>query len=159
MKDGTVRRLSSVHRAVFKLTRGRVGGRLVDNDMLLLTTVGARTGRDHTVPLLYLVDGDSFVVIASYGGRDDHPQWYMNLMATPLASVQMGSKSIEVEARTASGEERSRLWRDVVRAYDQYQAYQSRTDRKIPVLILEPTVPSEAEPNGGKVPARPKAVR
>ena len=142
MRDGTVRRLSSLHKAVFKLTRGRVGGRLVDNDMLLLSTAGAKTGRNHTVPLLFLRHDDSLVVIASYGGRDDNPQWYKNLSAHPLASVQTGPKSteIEVEARTASGEERTQLWREVVRAYDQYGVYQSRTDREIPIVILEPTV-------------------
>ena len=140
MRDGTVRRLSSLHKVVFKLTRGRVGGRLVDNDMLLLTTAGARTGRDHTVPLLFLRHQESFVVIASYGGRDDHPQWYRNLRANPVATVQVGTRSTEVVARTASGEERSRLWPDVVRAYDQYQDYQSRTDREIPIVILDPTV-------------------
>jgi deazaflavin-dependent oxidoreductase (nitroreductase family) len=80
------------------------------------------------------------VVIASYGGRDDHPQWYRNLRANPVASVRVGTKSTEVVARTASGEERSRLWRDVVRAYDQYRVYQSRTDREIPIVVLEPTV-------------------
>jgi deazaflavin-dependent oxidoreductase (nitroreductase family) len=140
VRDGTVRRLSSLHIVVFKLTRGRVGGRLVDNDMLLLTTAGARTGRDHTVPLLFLRHQESFVVIASYGGRDDHPQWYRNLRANPVASVRVGTKSTEVVARTASGEEWSRLWRDVVRAYDQYRVYQSRTDREIPIVVLEPTV-------------------
>jgi deazaflavin-dependent oxidoreductase (nitroreductase family) len=140
VRDGTVRRLSSLHKAVFKLTRGRVGGRLVDNDMLLLTTAGARTGRGHTVPLLFLGYDVSFVVIASYGGRDDHPQWYRNLRANPVASVQVGTRSTEVTARTASGEERSRLWRDVVRGYDQYRIYQSRTDREIPIVVLEPTV-------------------
>ena len=138
MKDANVRRLSSLHTALFRLTGGRLGSRLVDNDMLLLTTAGASTGQDHTVPLLYLLDDGSLVVIASYGGRDGHPQWYKNLMATPVADVQMGSKSIKVEARTASGEERSRLWRDVVRAYDKYQVYQTRTDRQIPVVILDP---------------------
>jgi deazaflavin-dependent oxidoreductase (nitroreductase family) len=140
MKDRTVRTLSSLHKAVFELTRGRVGGRLVDNDMLLLTTAGARTGKDHTVPLLFLRHGESFVVIASYGGRDDHPQWYKNLVATPVATVQRASKPIEVAARTASGKERSQLWREVVRAYDQYRAYQSRTEREIPIVVLEPTV-------------------
>jgi deazaflavin-dependent oxidoreductase (nitroreductase family) len=137
VRDGTVRRLSSLHKAVFKLTRGGVGGRLVDNDMLLLSTAGAKTGRNHTVPLLFLRHDDSFVVIASYGGRDDHPQWYKNLMETSTASVQVGSESIEVEARTASGEERTQLWREVVRAYDQYHIYQSRTDRGIPIVILD----------------------
>jgi F420H(2)-dependent quinone reductase len=147
VRDTTVRRLSSLHKAVFKLTRGRVGRRLVDNDMLLLTTAGARTGRRHTVPLLYLVNGGSFVVIASYGGRDDHPQWYKNLLAHPIAKVQIGSKSIEVEARTASGEARSRLWRNAVMAYDQYRVYQSRTDREIPIVILDPTtLPSKLFP-------------
>ncbi len=138
MKDANVRRFSSLHTALFRLTGGRIGKRLVDNDMLLLTTVGSSTGQDHTVPLLYLEHEGSLVVVASYGGRPDHPQWYKNLLATPEANIQIGSESIEVEARTASGAERSRLWRDVVRSYDQYEVYQTRTDRQIPLVVLDP---------------------
>ena len=136
MKDANVRRLSSVHAAVFRLTGGRLGRRLVDNDMLLLTTVGASTGREHTVPLLYLEHDDSLVVVASYGGRPDHPQWFKNLLTNPRGRAQVGSESFPVESAVAAAEERSLLWPNVVDAYDGYQVYQSRTDRVIPLVLL-----------------------
>lgn len=136
MKDANVRRLSSLHAALFRLTGGRLGRRLVDNDMLLLTTAGARTGQDHTVPLLYFEHEGALVVVASYGGRPDHPQWYKNLRADPRARAQIGNESFPVESRVASPEERSMLWARVVDAYDGYGVYQSRTDRVIPLVLL-----------------------
>jgi deazaflavin-dependent oxidoreductase (nitroreductase family) len=132
-----VRRLSSLHTAMFRLTGGRLGSRLVDNDMLLLTTAGASTGQDHTVPLLYFEHEGALVVVASYGGRPDHPQWYKNLRADPRAArAQIGNESFPVESRVATPEERSMLWPRVVDAYDGYQVYQSRTDRVIPLVLL-----------------------
>ena len=139
MRDPAVRRWSSFHRRLYRLTRGRVGRRLVDNDMLLLTTRGRVTGRDHTVPLLYLRDGPSFVVIASYGGRPRHPDWYENLVAHPRVGVQVAGARMEMLARTADSQERERWWPRVIAAYDGYRAYQTRTDREIPVVYLDPT--------------------
>lgn len=141
MRDTTVKLLSALHAAVYRATAGRVGRRLVDNDMCLLTTTGRRSGVGHTVPLLYLGDGDRFVVIASYGGRHHHPDWYENLLAHPAATLQIGSRSIPVMARTAGTEERDAWWPRVVEAYRDYAAYQARTDRQIPVVFLEPGNP------------------
>jgi deazaflavin-dependent oxidoreductase (nitroreductase family) len=130
--------MSRLHRALYQLTDGRVGRRLVHNDMLLLTTTGRRTGRPHTVPLLYLGEGDTLVVIASYGGRDRHPAWYLNLVATPEVEVQVRKGRFKARARTAGPEERSSWWPRVVAAYGDYAVYQTRTDRMIPVVLLEP---------------------
>lgn len=138
MRDVTARRLSRLHRALYRLTRGVVGRRLVDNDMLLLTTWGAKTGRRHTVPLLYLRDGDTFVVIASWGGRLQHPDWYLNLQAHPEAIVQVRSEHWQVRARTATPDERDIWWPRVLDAYKGYRVYQSHTDRVIPVVFLTP---------------------
>lgn len=138
MRDATARRLSRLHRWLYRLTRGAVGRRLVDNDMLLLTTRGARTGRSHTVPLLYLRDGDTFVVIASWGGRHYHPDWYLNLQADPEATVQVRSERRRVRARTAAQAERDIWWPQVLAAYKGYRIYQSHTDRVIPVVFLVP---------------------
>ncbi|HEX6147581.1 MAG TPA: nitroreductase family deazaflavin-dependent oxidoreductase [Acidimicrobiia bacterium] len=138
MRDPTVKRMSSLHRVLYRVTGGLIGRRLVDNDILLLTTRGRATGREHTVPLLYLRDGDSLVVIASYGGRDRHPEWYLNLLTDPSVTAQIGRKRRSLQARTASGEERERWWPKVVSAYSDYAAYQGRTDREIPVVMLEP---------------------
>jgi F420H(2)-dependent quinone reductase len=138
VQDKRVRRLSRLHLIVYRLTGGLVGGRLVRNDMLLLTTTGRRTGKRHTVPLLYLEEGDTLVVIASFGGRPYHPQWYLNLVADPSVTVQRLSRRLPHRARTADPEERSWWWPRVVAAYDGYRAYQDRTDREIPVVLLDP---------------------
>jgi F420H(2)-dependent quinone reductase len=136
VKDANVRRLSSLHTPLFRLTGGRLGSRLVDNDMLLLTTTGASTGQDHTVPLLYLEHEDALVVVASYGGRPDHPQWFKNLSIDPRARAQIGGQSFPVESAVATAEERSVLWPRVTAAYEGYEVYQARTDRVIPVVLL-----------------------
>lgn len=137
MRDRTAKYLSAFHAAVFRLSRGHVGKRLVDNDMLLLTTTGRRSGRLHTVPLLFLRDGTWLVVIASWGGRPSNPDWYENLLAQPEATVQLpGGKPYRVRARTATAEERAAWWPRVVAAYEGYAVYQSRTDREIPVVFL-----------------------
>lgn len=138
MKDATAKRLSRWHTRLFRASRGRVGKRLVDNDMLLLTTTGRLTGASHTVPLLYLRSGDELVVFASWGGRDRHPEWYENLRAEPQATVELPSESFAVLARTASGEERDRWWDRAVAAYHGYDAYQAKTSRLIPVVVLTP---------------------
>lgn len=138
MRDRTAKHLSTLHRALYRLTGGRIGRRLVDNDMLLLTTTGRRTGTEHTVPLLYLRDDSNLVVIASWGGRDRHPEWYLNLLAHPSATVQINGDRFQVTASPADASRRERLWPQVLGAYDGYRVYQSRTERQIPLVILEP---------------------
>ena len=138
MRDTTVKFLSTLHTAAYRATGGLIGRRLVDNDMCLLTTTGRRSGRAHTVPLLYLEDGDRVVVIASYGGRIHHPEWYRNLIAEPQATLQVLREQTQVTARTADADERAEWWPKVVQAYRDYAAYQSRTDREIPIVFLEP---------------------
>lgn len=137
MKDSTVKTMSTLHTVLYRATRGLVGHRLVDNDMLLLTTTGHRSGKAHTVPLLYLTDGERLVVIASYGGRPAHPSWYKNLLADPSASVQILGDRRPVTSRTMSSADRDVWWTRVVAAYSDYAVYQSRTDREIPVVWLE----------------------
>ena len=138
MRDVTARRLSRLHIAIYRMTGGLLGRRLVRNDMLLLTTTGSRTGRRHTVPLLHLRDGDTMVVIASWGGRPNHPQWYTNLLAHPQAVVQVGRRRWPVRARTATAQERAGWWPRVLATYKGYSLYESNTDRVIPVVFLEP---------------------
>ena len=138
MRDDSVKRWSAFHTALYRMSGGLVGRRLVDNDMLLLTTVGHRSGRPHTVPLLYLRDEERLVVIASYGGRPEHPTWYDNLVAQPEVEVQVERDRRRLIARTATGEERAAWWPRIEAAYDGYAVYQSRTEREIPVVFLEP---------------------
>ncbi len=107
--------------------------------MLLLDHVGARSGAKRTSPLLYVHDGEDAVVVASKGGYPKHPAWYHNLMANPDTTVQIGTERRPVHARTATAEERERLWPIVVRKYHGYADYQARSKgREIPLVILEP---------------------
>ena len=138
MQDRTAKHLSALHRVMYRTTRGIVGRRLVDNDICLLTTTGRRPGKQHTVPLLYLRDKSRIVVIASWGGRDQHPEWYLNLRDHPAASVQVLGDRWPVRARTADAEERATWWPRVLEAYDGYAEYESRTKREIPVVFLDP---------------------
>lgn len=138
MRNGTAKLLSHLHTAAYRLSSGRIGGRLVDNDMLLLTTTGRHSGRPHTVPLLLLQDGAKFIVFASWGGRDEHPEWYLNLLAHRQAVVQVRGNRHEVIARAAPAGERDRWWKAAVSAYRGYAVYATRTDREIPVVFLEP---------------------
>ena len=138
MRNSHVKRLSALHKSVYRATHGRVGRRLVNNDMLLLTTTGRTTGATHTVPLLYLVDDDDLVVIASYGGREEHPEWYRNLVATPLVSAQILGKRVALDAMTMGPHERNTWWPKIVAAYTDFEVYQSRTNREIPVVRLIP---------------------
>jgi deazaflavin-dependent oxidoreductase (nitroreductase family) len=136
MHDTSVKILSLTHTALFRLTGGIIGSRLVRNDMLLLTTTGRRSGGRHTVPLLYLRDGTDLIVIASYGGREHQPDWYSNLRHDHDAAVQIGGTHINVTARTLPADERQTWWPRIVEAYSDYEVYQSRTEREIPVVRL-----------------------
>ena len=107
-------------------------------EALLLTTIGRKSGQPRTTPLLYLKDGDNVLLAASKGGMPHHPLWYLNLQANPKVEVEIGSKKIPMVARQASAEEKGRLWPRLVALYPAYAAYQTRTDRDIPVLILTP---------------------
>jgi len=126
------------HAALFRLTRGRVGGRLGHLEQILLTTTGRSTGAARTVPLAVTVVGRRLVLIASDGGAARDPAWYRNLVAHPGVVVQRGAVSRELLARTAAGDERAELWRAAVANYAGYAGYQARTDREIPVVVLEP---------------------
>ena len=127
-----------VHRFLFRLTNGRIGGHLMGSDMLLLTTVGRKTGREREVPLLTVPAGKAWVVIASNAGDDRPPAWWLNLQARPEAQIRMAGRILPVRAREASPDERTRLWATIVASHSDYAAYEKRTTRKIPVVLLEP---------------------
>jgi deazaflavin-dependent oxidoreductase (nitroreductase family) len=108
-----------------------------DSTILLLTTTGRKSGESRTMPLIFTYDGDDLVIVASKGGVDEHPAWYRNLQADPEAEVQVKGDVFKVRARDAEGEERERLWRQMAEVWPDYDAYQERTDRRIPVVVLE----------------------
>jgi F420H(2)-dependent quinone reductase len=130
--------LGGVHRRVYRLTGGRVGRRIGRLPVLLLTTIGRKSGRPRTQPLAYTQAGDGYAVIASKGGAAQHPLWYLNLRANPLAEVTVGRETRRVRARDAQGEERERLWRALADLYPGYERYAQKTRRLIPVVVLEP---------------------
>ena len=140
IKDGLMRAVTLLHRAVLRASRGRVGWRLSGLPMLLLATRGRITGKRRVTPLGYIEDGDRLVLVASYGGDPRHPKWYRNLCAHPEVEVRRsggaGGGVEPMTARTATAEEKARLWPKVVVAYAGYQRYQERTDRDIPLVIL-----------------------
>src|SRR5262245_6313407 len=131
--------LLTVHQWLYETTDGRIGASLGGRPMLLLRTVGRRTGQARTAALLYVRDGEAYAVIASKGGAPQHPAWFHNLTARPDVEIQVGRQRIPVRARLAEGEERARRWAraDEVN-HGQYRVYQSRRKRVIPVVVLEP---------------------
>ena len=135
-----LRRLMGVHTFVYRASGGRLGHRVpgLGAPMLLLDHVGAKSGTNRTSPLLYIPDGDNVAIIASKGGYPKSPGWFHNLRANPETTVQIGGEHRPVRARVTEGEERRRLWEHAVELYPTYADYQRRTDREIPVVVLEP---------------------
>jgi deazaflavin-dependent oxidoreductase (nitroreductase family) len=129
---------SALHKLLYRLSGGVIGGRLGRARMLLLTTTGRKSGRPWTTPLLYLEDDGNLVVIASNAGHQRPPAWWLNLEATPRASVQVGRERRSVIAEEAEGEQRERLWQAVVDVNRGYEGYARTANRRIPVVILRP---------------------
>lgn len=124
--------------ALYRRTGGRIGNKVKGAPVLLLDHVGRKSGTARTTPLLYLEDGSDLVIVASRGGSEAMPAWFYNLMANPSTTVQVGSERRPVLARQASDDERERLWPQLTAMYPDYDVYQARTSRKIPVVILSP---------------------
>jgi F420H(2)-dependent quinone reductase len=132
-------KLLGVHQFLYEKSDGRIGTSIGKRPMLLLRTVGAKTGKERTSALLYVPHGEAYTVIASKGGDPKHPGWYHNLIAHPDVEVQVGRTRIPVRARVADGDERSKLWAEADKVNEGgYERYQAKTDRKIPVVVLDP---------------------
>jgi len=131
-------RITALNTFMYRRTGGRLGGRFDGAPVLLLHHVGRKTGTARVAPLLYLDDGDDFVIVASWGGAPENPAWYHNLLATPETYVEVGGVRRAVRAELAGSDERERLWPELVSLYRGYAAYQRRTEREIPVVILRP---------------------
>jgi F420H(2)-dependent quinone reductase len=127
------------HTLLYRTTRGVIGHHVPGAPpMLLLDHVGAKSGTKRTSPLAYLADGDDVVIVASKGGYAKHPAWFHNLRANPDTTVQVGGSKRAVHAHVATSEERAELWPRIVALYDGFAAYQRKTDREIPLVILSP---------------------
>lgn len=128
----------NAHRRVFRLTRGRWGGRINGMETLLLTTVGRRTGREHAVPLLCLRDGAALVVVASNGGSGSHPSWWHNIQVHPRVKVTTRAGMWPMQARPATASEQRRMWPRLTTINELYAYYPKTTERDIPLVYLEP---------------------
>ncbi len=134
----TIKIIGAIHRWLYRGSGGKWGQTFFGSPILLLTTTGRRTGQPRTWPLTYLPEGERLIVVASNGGQQNHPAWYLNLRANPQVSVQLGDQTQTMIAQTAEGEERAWLWSRVVEEYPAYAGYQRKTDRQIPVVVLRP---------------------
>jgi len=121
----------------FRANQGKVSGQLAGMPILLLTTTGAKSGRAITKPLAYSLDGDRIAVIASFAGAPKSPPWYHNLVANPVATVELGSERFQVRATVTSGEERQRLFNRQAEQMPIFNEYQKKTTRQIPVVVLK----------------------
>ena len=140
-KDSFQRAFTNLHRSLFKLSKGRITGKGFGMPVLILTTTGRKSGEPRETMLTSpLQPGDKVVLVASNGGDDREPQWFKNLKAKPEVRVVMGGKDRSMVARVATDEEKDSMWPDVVAAYKGYAGYQTKTERNIPLVVLEPAV-------------------
>jgi deazaflavin-dependent oxidoreductase (nitroreductase family) len=127
---------------LYRLTGGRVGGRMGRAPVLLLHHVGRKSGKVRVAPVLFLADGPKLVIVGSKGGASRHPAWFGNLMAHPETTVEVARRRVPVRARLANETERVGYWPRLVEMYPSYATYQDRTDRLLPVIVLEPYDPA-----------------
>ena len=134
--ESTIQDLNQRIIAEFRASGGKVGGQFEDDTLLLLTTTGAKTGRRRTNPVASAPDGDRILIAATNGGAPTNPDWYHNLMANPLVTVEIGTETYEATAIPLQGEERDRVWALVAELLPMFAAYQTKTSRVIPVIAL-----------------------
>lgn len=131
--------MSKLHVWLYRISNGRIGGRMYNAPIILLTTTGNKTGLQRTTPLLYIDAGNgAYAIVGSYAGSDTPPAWAVNLLKTPKAQIQIGAKSSNVNVTVAPAQRKAELWPKLVAMYPDYQVYQDRTTRDIPVFLLTP---------------------
>jgi deazaflavin-dependent oxidoreductase (nitroreductase family) len=139
VKDSVARGLTRFHRTLYRASNGKVAGRAMGMPVVLLTTTGRTTGKErHTTLTSPLVDGERVMLVASYGGDDREPSWCRNLRQTPEVEVTMEGSTQRMRAHVADAAERAELWPRITSAHANYAGYQRKTDREIPVVVLEP---------------------
>ena len=131
-------RLSDLNIWLYRRSGGRIGGRMGRAPVLLLHHLGRKSGKERVSPVLFLADGERLVIVGSKGGAAKHPAWFVNLMAHPMTTVEVGSSRVPVQARMATEAERTEYWPRLLEIYPSYGIYQERTERVLPVVVLEP---------------------
>jgi deazaflavin-dependent oxidoreductase (nitroreductase family) len=126
------------HVSRYRETGGEQGHDWEGTTVLLLTTTGRRSGEPRTTPLIYQPYGDAYLVVASKGGADEPPAWYLNLSENPDVEVQVKDDRFKARARTATGDEKPDMWKTMAATWPAYDEYQTKTDRQIPVVVLDP---------------------
>lgn len=132
-----VRKWNESITAEFRANHGKVGGHFEGVPMLLMTTKGAKSGRPHLSPLVYQPDGDRMIIFASRAGDDHHPHWYLNLVAHPEVTLEVGDETFTARATVLAGDERARFFARQKAAMPQFAEYEAKTSRLIPVVALE----------------------
>jgi deazaflavin-dependent oxidoreductase (nitroreductase family) len=132
--------MASLNVVVYRLSKGRFGGKMQDLPVLILHHVGRKSGKARAAPLLYLEDGENLVIVASRGGSDEMPAWWLNLQAMPETMVEIKGAKRRMRSRQATPDEKAAYWPQLVARYSYFDDYQSRTSRDIPVIILSPVV-------------------
>ena len=123
---------------LYRVSGGRIGGKMGKVSTLLLTTTGRKTGKQRTLPLMYIMDGPAYVITASAGGADKHPGWFFNIRSSQQATIQVKDTQIQVTTEIAGPEKKSELWARLVAVAPNFAGYQKRTSRDIPMVILHP---------------------
>ena len=133
----TIKRIGKIHEQLYVWTRGLIGCRLDGLDILLLTTTGRKTGIARRVPMPYFRDGSRYLLVASFGGNASNPAWFGNLLENPDVELQCMARCWRAQARVADGAERERLWNLITYEHPRYHAYQAKTARQIPIVVLD----------------------
>ncbi len=122
----------------FRENAGKVGGYFEGASLLLLHSIGAKSGEEHVNPVMYKDLGDRYAIFATYAGKPKNPAWYYNLVANPEVSIEVGTETVDVVARVTEGEERAAIWEQQKADVPTFAEYEQQTDREIPVIVLEP---------------------
>ena len=128
----------ALHVFFYRLTGGKIGGKFGAGQVLLLDSVGRKSKKSRTNPVMYVRDGANYVVTASTGGGPVNPGWYYNLIASPHTRIQVMGQKLDVSVEEAKGDKRDQLWAKLITEQPQFKGYETRTTRKIPLLILKP---------------------
>jgi deazaflavin-dependent oxidoreductase (nitroreductase family) len=137
-EKGLLNVVGKIQAFVYRLSGGALLGKTDGVPTLLLTTTGRKSGRPRTTPLLYLREGESYVVVASSAAKPQHPAWWLNLEQNPEATIQVGAQKIRVRAERADPAEKQRLWPTLTKMYEGFAVYQENVERDIPVVFLRP---------------------